>query len=211
MLAFFNWYKEYINTCRAIFWERCYHVVCSDIVDRPLQSIKLDQHLVPTGIFVVVKFDGDVRDTYKRNLQTKSQKKAIVDDFCRLGTDRLVNNKRIIANQWARYLKDGLPLSGTTSSIPLAVSSLILQMLLFPLKMVSKSMATIYIVPYVLIRYSNFMTLMGNTILREFITTILCHRSYHQYIGNSSVIRWVQSTMPSGSRETLGRSVCLIP
>ena len=66
---------------------QCHHGLCSDIVYRPLQNIKLDRHLVPTGIFF--QFSDDVRELYAGKLPTKSQWKAIVDNFCRAGTYRL--------------------------------------------------------------------------------------------------------------------------
>ena len=43
---------DYINICRAVFLSRCHHVICSDIVHRSLWNVKLDLHLVPTGIFL---------------------------------------------------------------------------------------------------------------------------------------------------------------
>ena len=85
------------------------------------------------------------------------------------------------------------------------------QALLFPLQAVSKSMAKIYIIPYASIRYSSFMNLIGNTMPRAFITTILRHRSYHQYIDTRSLRRGNQGTTTLGRRFTAGRSVCLIP
>ena len=86
-----------------------------------------------------------------------------------------------------------------------------LQALLSPLQVVSESMTMIYIMPSTLIWYSSFITLMGNTMPRGFITTRLLHRSYHQYIATRSLRRGNRGTMPFGSRVTLGRVVCLIP
>ena len=63
------------------FLARCHHDVCSDIFDRPLPNIKLDRNLVLTGSFFAVHFADDVRDVYEKKLPTKSQRKAIVDDF----------------------------------------------------------------------------------------------------------------------------------
>ena len=77
-------------------------------------------------------------------------------------------------------------------------------LMIFSLQIVSKSMSMIYIVPTALIRYSRFMTLMGNTIPREFITTIIPHRSDHQYIATRSIQNGNQGTIPFGSRATLG-------
>ena len=95
------------------------------------------------------------------------------------------------------------PLQGLLMLFPL-------QVLLFRLQLVFGSMATIYIMSSALIRYSSFMTLMGNTMPREFITRILCHRLDHQYIATRSVRRGDWGTMPFGSSVTPGQAVCLI-
>ena len=47
----------------------CHHGLCYDIVDRPLQNIKLDQNLFSNGSSVVVKFAEDVRKAFKKNCQ----------------------------------------------------------------------------------------------------------------------------------------------
>ena len=64
-----------------------HHVVCSEIINCPLRNIKLDQHLVLTGSFF--QFDDYVREAYAKKLPTKSQRKSIVNDFCRAGIDRI--------------------------------------------------------------------------------------------------------------------------
>ena len=51
-----------------VFLARCHHVVCSDNVDRPLQNIKLDQHIVPIGSLFVLQFSDDVRDAYENKI-----------------------------------------------------------------------------------------------------------------------------------------------
>ena len=66
-----------------VFLARCHHGLCYHIVDCPLPNIKLDRHLFPTGSFVVIQFADDVRGAYAKKLPTKSQRKAIVDDFRR--------------------------------------------------------------------------------------------------------------------------------
>ena len=66
-----------------------------------------------------VQFADDVRDAYTQNLNKKSKQKAIVNDLHRAGTDRLTNNKWMTVDQWARYIKDDLPLSGNVHSLPL--------------------------------------------------------------------------------------------
>ena len=40
------------------------------------------------------------------------QRKAIVDNFCRAGTDRLVNNKWVTANQCSRHINNYFSLAG---------------------------------------------------------------------------------------------------
>ena len=60
------WSEENINTCHTFFWARCHHGLCSEIIDRPFPNIKLDRHLVPTGVFFVIQFANDVRDTYTK-------------------------------------------------------------------------------------------------------------------------------------------------
>ena len=48
------------------FLTRCHHRLCSEIVNRLLLNIKLDQYLFRTGSFVIVHFDDDVRDLYAK-------------------------------------------------------------------------------------------------------------------------------------------------
>ena len=86
-----------------------------------------------------------------------------------------------------------------------------LQALIFPLQVLSNSMATIYIVSSAIIPYSIFVTLMGNTMPRAFITKILRHRSDHQFIATRSIRRGNRCTMTFGSRAKIGQAVCLIP
>ena len=83
LVRFLYWSVDNIKTCRALSLERCHHVVCSHIFDRPLRNIKLDRHLVPTGSFFVFQFADDFRDAYTKKLPMKSQRKAIIDDFFR--------------------------------------------------------------------------------------------------------------------------------
>ena len=66
-----------------VFLVQCHHGIRSHIFNRPLRNIKLDRNIVPTGSFFVVQFSGDVRDTYAKKTSTKSQRKVIVNDFCR--------------------------------------------------------------------------------------------------------------------------------
>ena len=53
------------------FLAQCHHVVCYDVFNGPLWNIKLYQHLVMTGIFVVVKFADDVRGVYAKQNANK--------------------------------------------------------------------------------------------------------------------------------------------
>ena len=71
----------------ALFLAQCHRVVCSDILNRPLSNTKLDQNIVPTGGFFVVRFPDDVRYAYAKNIPMKSQLKAIVDNFFKAGTN----------------------------------------------------------------------------------------------------------------------------
>ena len=84
------------------FFERCHHVICCKNVNRPSRNINLDQNLVPTGFFVVVQFSDDARDAYAKKLTKKSQRKAIVEDLCRAGTDIPVKKNCMTDDQWAR-------------------------------------------------------------------------------------------------------------
>ena len=48
-----------------------------------VMNMKLYQHLVSTGNFVVLQFADDIRDVYAKILLMKLQRKTIVDDFRR--------------------------------------------------------------------------------------------------------------------------------
>ena len=62
-----------------IFLAQCHHGVCSDIVDCPLMNIKLDRHLVLTGIFVIVQVADDVREVHAK----KTAGKIAAESNCR--------------------------------------------------------------------------------------------------------------------------------
>ena len=62
---------------------RFHHGLCSNIFDRLLRNVKLDQNLVPTDSCFLAWFSDDVRDAYAKKLPTELQRKAIVNDFCR--------------------------------------------------------------------------------------------------------------------------------
>ena len=111
---------ENIKTCSAIFLVRCRHVVSSEIIDRPLRKIKLDWNLVLTGSFFVFHYADDVRSVFAKKLPVKSHRKATVEVFHRAGTDRLLKNKWMVDNQWARHINDAVTLAGTSDAPPLA-------------------------------------------------------------------------------------------
>ena len=48
-----------------------------------MTNINLDQHLVPTGNFVIVQLADYVRGAYTKKIPTKLQQKTIVDNFCK--------------------------------------------------------------------------------------------------------------------------------
>ena len=62
---------------------RCHHGLFSGIVDCPLWNIKLYQHLVPTGSFVVARFADNVMNAYAKKTGGVSMSglggKSIVD------------------------------------------------------------------------------------------------------------------------------------
>ena len=58
-----------------------------------MPNIKIDQNRVPAVSFFVVQFSDDVRDTYTKKLSTILQRKIVVGNCHRSGTDRLVNKK----------------------------------------------------------------------------------------------------------------------
>ena len=68
-------------------------------------------NLVPTGSFSVFQIADDVRNAYAKKLPKKSQRKEIVNNLCRSGTDSLLQNKWMTANQWARHINVALPLA----------------------------------------------------------------------------------------------------
>ena len=55
---------------------------------------------------------------------TKLQRKAIVNNFHRKGTDRLVKNKWMKADQWERHINDAIPLVGASDALSLAGADL---------------------------------------------------------------------------------------
>ena len=69
---------ENIKTRRAIFLALCHHGVCSGIIDHPLPNIKLDQHIVTTGLFFVGQVADDVRNAYAE----KTADKIAAKDNC---------------------------------------------------------------------------------------------------------------------------------
>ena len=69
LARFLYWSVECINKFRAFFLARCHHGLCSDIIYRPLQNIKLDWNLFPTGIFFIFQFSDDVKDAHVKKCQ----------------------------------------------------------------------------------------------------------------------------------------------
>ena len=59
-----------------------------------------------------------MRTQIQMSTKFQPQRKAIVDNFCRARTDRLVKNKWVRADQWARHINDALSL--VVSAPPLA-------------------------------------------------------------------------------------------
>ena len=74
--------------------------------------------------FFVVRFADDVRDVYAKKLPKKSQRKAIVNVFCRADIDRLVNKKWMKYDQYASHINNDLPLVGASVDITLAGADL---------------------------------------------------------------------------------------
>ena len=56
----------------------------------------------------------------QKQLPAKSQWLAIVDDFCRAGTDRLGKKKCMTADQWARHINDDISLAGTDDALTIS-------------------------------------------------------------------------------------------
>ena len=84
---FLYWSVESIKAWRALFLAQCHHVVCSDIVDCSLRDIKLYQNFVPTGSFLLFSLLIMSGERTQKKLPMKSQRKAIVDNFCRAVTN----------------------------------------------------------------------------------------------------------------------------
>ena len=104
-----------------VFLARFHHVDFSVNVDCSLRNIKIYQHLVLTDIFccsVCWWWQGHVR----QKTAEKSQRRAIVKNFCRSVTDRLVNNKWMTDKKWKMHINDALPLSWAADAILLEVA-----------------------------------------------------------------------------------------
>ena len=56
----------------------------------------------------------------QKKLPTKLQRKSIVEIFCRVGIYRLLKNRYMTDEEWARHTNDALPLSGAVDDLPLA-------------------------------------------------------------------------------------------
>ena len=60
----------------------------------------------------------------QKKVPMKSQRKAIVNNFHRAGTDRLLKNIWMTPDQWASHINDALPLAGAADAPPLAGAAL---------------------------------------------------------------------------------------
>ena len=62
---------------------RCHHGLCYHISDRLLTNINFDQHLVPTGSFVVVRLADYVKGVYEKNYRQNCSRRQLSTIFAR--------------------------------------------------------------------------------------------------------------------------------
>ena len=78
-----------------VFFTRFHHGLCYHISDHPLPNINLDQHLVPTGTFVVVQLADYVRGAYEKKYRQNCSRRQLSKKIARGVSVSSLKGKRV--------------------------------------------------------------------------------------------------------------------